>query len=164
MSALNTEQRTQVARWVAEGSTLSQVQERLRSEFGLSMTYMDVRFLVDDLDLTLVDKPEPKPVEPVVPGGAVAEGAAVPVADQAAVPPNPPGLSGKVKLEVDPIAQPGYMVNGRVTFSDGQVAMWAVDVEGRPRMSASTPGYRPTPADMEEFQVLLENEFRKLGY
>jgi len=158
MSALNPEQRTQVARWVSEGATLSQVQQRLQSEFGISMTYMDVRFLVDDLDLTLVDKPEPKAEETVV-------AAEAPAAEVAATPPPPaPGVGGKVSLTVDTIAQPGYMVTGQVTFSDGQTAMWAVDMEGRPRMSAATPGYRPSPADIQEFQILLDAEFRKLGY
>lgn len=163
MSALNAEQRTQVARWVSEGATLSQVQERLRSELGISMTYMDVRFLVDDLDLTLVDKPEPKAAEPVV---AEAAGAAPAdsLADAGATPPTAPGAGGKVRVTVDTIAQPGYQVTGQVTFSDGQTAMWAIDMEGRPRMSATTPGYRPSPADIQEFQILLDAEFRKMGY
>lgn len=156
MSALTAEQRTHVARWVSEGATLSQVQERLRTELGLSMTYMDVRFLVDDLDLTLVDKPEPKPAEP-----AVAEAAP----ESPAAPAEPaPGTSGKVSVTVDSIAQPGYQVTGQVTFSDGQTAMWAIDMEGRPRMSANTPGYRPSQADIQEFQILLDAEFRKMGY
>jgi len=153
MSALTPEQRTQVARWVAEGATLSQVQERLRIELGLSMTYMDVRFLVDDLDLTLVDMPEPKAEEPV---------AAPEAAPEAPAP--APATGGKVSVTVDTIAQPGYQVTGQVTFSDGQTAMWAIDMEGRPRMSATTPGYRPSPADIQEFQVLLDAEFRKMGY
>lgn len=153
MSALTPEQRTQVARWVAEGATLSQVQERLRTELGLSMTYMDVRFLVDDLDLTLVDKPEPKAEEPA---------AAPEAAPEAPAP--APATGGKVSVTVDTIAQPGYQVTGQVTFSDGQTAMWAIDMEGRPRMSATTPGYRPSPADIQEFQILLDAEFRKMGY
>ena len=153
MSALNPEQRTQVARWVSEGATLSQVQQRLQSEFGISMTYMDVRFLVDDLDLTLVDKPEPKAEEAVV----AAEAPAAPAAPA-------PGTTGKVSVSVDTIAHPGYSVTGQVTFSDGQTAAWYVDMEGRPGLRPSTPGYRPSPADIQEFQILLDAEFRKLGY
>ena len=42
---------------------LSDVQKKINSDFGIVMTYMDVRFLVDDLDLTLVDKEEEKPAE-----------------------------------------------------------------------------------------------------
>jgi len=159
MSALTADQRTQVARWVAEGATLSQVQQRLQSELGISMTYMDVRFLVDDLDLTLIDKPEPK-VEETVTMKAPEEPVDATPDPATAV----PGTTSKVSISVDTIAQPGYMVTGQVIFSDGEKAMWAIDMEGRPRMSATTPNYRPTPADIQEFQVLLDAEFRKLGY
>ncbi|MFZ9201854.1 MAG: hypothetical protein ACO23N_05450 [Opitutales bacterium] len=159
MSALTTEQRTQVARWVSEGATLSQVQQRLQSELGISMTYMDVRFLVDDLNLTLIDKPEPKAEEAVTMKAADVPADAAPAPAATA-----PGTTGKVSISVDTIAQPGYMVTGSVIFSDGEKAMWAIDMEGRPRMSATTPNYRPTPADIQEFQVLLDAEFRKLGY
>lgn len=159
MSALTADQRTQVARWVAEGATLSQVQQRLQSELGISMTYMDVRFLVDDLDLTLIDKPEPK-VEETVAMKAPEEPVDATPDPATAV----PGTTSKVSISVDTIAQPGYMVTGQVIFSDGEKAMWAIDMEGRPRMSATTPNYRPTPADIQEFQVLLDAEFRKLGY
>jgi len=160
MSALTSEQRTHVARWVSEGATLSQVQQRLQSELGISMTYMDVRFLVDDLDLTLIDKPEPKAEEAMT-----MQAPEAPADAPAAVPAPPlPGTTGKVSISVDTIAQPGFMVTGQVIFSDGEKAMWAIDMEGRPRMSATTPGYRPSPADIQEFQVLLDAEFRKLGY
>ena len=52
---LTPEQNTAVAGWIAAGDSLSSVQKKLRETFELSFTYMDVRFLVDDLDLTLVD-------------------------------------------------------------------------------------------------------------
>ena len=54
MAKLTPEQITKVSAWVAEGATLSQIQERLSSQLEVSMTYMDVRFLVDDLNLSLV--------------------------------------------------------------------------------------------------------------
>jgi hypothetical protein len=153
MPALTPEQRQKVTRWVADGASLSEVQQRLQSELNLSMTYMDVRFLVDDLDLTLVEKIEPKVEAPAASSEAIAPAA------QAA-----PSPAGKVSVSVDTITQPGYSVTGQVTFSDGQTAKWFVDMEGRPGLQATTPGYRPTPADIQEFQVLLDAEFRKLGY
>lgn len=152
MSKPTPEQLQQVTRWVAEGATLSDVQRRLASEFGISLTYMDVRFLVDDLGAVLQDKPEPAqpPGEPLV-----AEPAAAPAAASA-----PAGVS----VTTDTLARPGAMVSGKVTFSDGQVADWYVDNEGRPGLVPSTPGYRPSPEDIQKFQVLLDEEFRKLGY
>jgi hypothetical protein len=153
MPALTPEQRQEVTRWVADGASLSEVQQRLQSELNLSMTYMDVRFLVDDLDLTLVEK-----IEPTVEAPAAGSEAIPPAAEAAPTP------AGKVSVSVDTITQPGYSVTGQVIFSDGQTAKWFVDMEGRPGLQASTPGYRPTPADIQEFQVLLDAEFRKLGY
>ena len=55
---LTPEQKQAVASWVTAGDNLSTVQQKLREQFQLSMTYMDVRFLVDDLNLALKD---PKP-------------------------------------------------------------------------------------------------------
>ncbi len=52
---LTPEQKQTVATWVAAGDGLSAVQSKLREQFQLSLTYRDVRFLVDDLDLHLKD-------------------------------------------------------------------------------------------------------------
>ena len=47
--SLTPEQKQAVASWVAAGDNLSLVQKKLTEQFKVSMTYMDVRFLVDDL-------------------------------------------------------------------------------------------------------------------
>ena len=57
--SLTPEQKQTVATWVAAGDNLSAVQKKLAEQFKLSMTYRDVRFLVDDLNLELKD-PAPK--------------------------------------------------------------------------------------------------------
>ena len=54
---LTPEQSSAVASWIAAGDNLSAVQKKLREQFNLSLTYMDVRFLVDDLNLALKDPP-----------------------------------------------------------------------------------------------------------
>lgn len=56
---LTPEQQQAVSSWVAAGDNLSTVQKKLADEFKISMTYRDVRFLVDDLNLALKD-PAPK--------------------------------------------------------------------------------------------------------
>ncbi len=153
MARLTPEQISKVSAWVAEGATLSQIQERLSSQLEVSMTYMDVRFLVDDLNLALVEKEEPKKPEEPVAEAAPAE-AAAPAAQGA----------GVVTVEVDTIAQPHAMVSGHVTFSDGEKADWYIDHQGRPGMAARTPGYRPTPQDITDFQVKLDAALRQAGY
>jgi len=56
---LTPEQKQAVSQWVAAGDNLSAIQKKLSDQFKVSMTYMDVRFLVDDLNLALKD-PTPK--------------------------------------------------------------------------------------------------------
>ena len=156
MARLTPAQISTVSAWVAEGATLSQIQERLSSQLEVSMTYMDVRFLVDDLNLALIEKEEPKvPEEPVT--------EAAPAADTAAPAETAQG-AGVVTVEVDTIAQPHAMVSGHVTFSDGEKADWYIDHQGRPGMAARTPGYRPTPQDITDFQAKLDAALRQAGY
>ena len=159
MAKLTPEQITKVSAWVAEGATLSQIQERLSSQLEVSMTYMDVRFLVDDLNLALIEKEEPKQPE-VAAAEAAPEEATAPAAAAA---PTAQG-AGAVTVEVDTIAQPHAMVSGHVTFSDGEKADWYIDHQGRPGMAARTPGYRPTPQDITDFQVKLDAALRQAGY
>jgi hypothetical protein len=154
MARLTPEQISKVSAWVAEGATLSQIQERLSTQLEVSMTYMDVRFLVDDLNLALVEKEEPKPE------AAAADAAPA----DAAVPAETSQGAGVVTVEVDTIAQPHAMVSGHVTFSDGEKADWYIDHQGRPGMAARTPGYRPTPQDITDFQAKLDAALRQAGY
>jgi hypothetical protein len=65
MAELTKEQISKVSEWVKEGASLSIIQGKLSSEFKISMTFLDVRFLVDDLNLTLLEKEEPKKAEEV---------------------------------------------------------------------------------------------------
>ena len=52
---LTPEQKNTVSEWVAAGDSLSTIQNKLRESFQVSLTYRDVRFLVDDLNLELKD-------------------------------------------------------------------------------------------------------------
>ena len=58
---LDDTQRKKVAEWIAAGLKLSEIQNRLASDLGVRMTYMDVRLLVDDLKLTPKDVERAKP-------------------------------------------------------------------------------------------------------
>ncbi|HUL55061.1 MAG TPA: hypothetical protein VLT83_16785 [Opitutaceae bacterium] len=51
--SLTPEQTQAVTAWVAAGDNLAAIQNKLLEQFHLSMTYMDVRFLVDDLGLEI---------------------------------------------------------------------------------------------------------------
>ncbi|NBX02159.1 hypothetical protein EBR11_06500, partial [bacterium] len=60
MAKLSEDQLQKISQWVQEGASLSVIQGKLASEFGISMTFLDVRLLVDDLNLILQEKEEPK--------------------------------------------------------------------------------------------------------
>ena len=73
---LDEAQRAKVAGWIAEGLKLSEIQNRLSTELGVRMTYMEVRLLVDDLKLTPKDA-EPIPASPITAGAAFISAARV---------------------------------------------------------------------------------------
>jgi hypothetical protein len=162
---LDESQRQKVAAWIADGLKLSEIQNRIAAELGVRLTYMEVRFLVDDLKLTPKD-PEPKPAVPP-PASPLAPNA--PAASSPAPPLNPlpgaiPQPAGGVSVTVDQLAKPGALVSGKVTFSDGQKADWYLDQTGRLGVVPAQPGYKPAPADVQEFQLALQDELAKMGF
>ncbi len=68
---LSPEQKQAVSTWVAAGDSLADVQRKLAEQFQLSLTYMDVRFLVDDLGLELKNRAPVKAAPEADLGGAV---------------------------------------------------------------------------------------------
>jgi len=160
---LTDEQRKQVAVWIAQGAKLAEIQSRLAAEFGVKLTYMDTRFLVDDLKLVPKDPERPKPVEP--PALAKAPLAAKPAGAEGGVEDvTPPPGASKVSVIVDQITRPGAIVSGKVTFSDAQTADWYLDQTGRLGVVPKQQGYKPSAADVQDFQVALQQEVAKLGY
>ncbi len=156
---LNESQQSTVAEWIAAGAKLAEVQSRLASEFGLTLTYIEVRFLVDDLKLRLKDPEPPKAAAPPPPPPPP------PSANPAAPETIPtPAAEGQVAVTVDQIAKPGAMVSGGVTFSDGMTADWYLDQTGRLGLVAKQQGYKPSPTDIQQFQAALEREMSKLGF
>lgn len=160
---LTDEQRQRVSAWISEGAKLSEIQSRLASELGVKLTYMEARFLVDDLKLVPKDPEPPKTAAPP---------ASPPPAQPAAAPSGPldpdevlpPVGGGKVTVTVDQITRPGSLVSGKVTFSDGQGADWYLDQMGRLGVVPKQQGYKPAAADVQNFQVALQQELARLGY
>lgn len=158
---LDDNQKTAVTAWIAQGLKLAEIQNRIFSELGLKLTYMEVRLLVDDLRLV------PKDQEPSVPPDKVlapsAPAPTAPPAPSSATPPVPPAGRGKVSLSVDQLTRPGCLASGQVTFSDGQAGEWYLDQMGRLGLAPKVKGYRPSPEDVQEFQMGLEAQLSRLG-
>jgi len=165
---LDESQRAKVEEWVRQGLKLSEIQNRLGSELGITMTYMDVRLLVDDLKLTPKDAERPKPSSSVLSGAGAPPGAA---GGSASAPPSPVASptepaakpAGGVSVSVDHLARPGAVVSGKVTFSDGNRADWYLDQSGRLGLAPQQTGYRPPASDLQQFQTALEAELSKMG-
>jgi hypothetical protein len=169
---LDEAQRRQVAKWIEEGLKLSEIQNKLSSEFGVRMTYMEVRFLIDDLKLKPKDK-EPPPA-PVLPKATAAPAPGATPPGPGRQPPSPddeasveddalPGAAN-VSVSVDQVTRPGALVSGKVTFSDSQSADWYLDQMGRLGVVAKQQGYKPSQADLMAFQAELQNQLARLGY
>jgi hypothetical protein len=161
---LDEAQKRAVSGWIAEGLKLADIQKRIASEFKLNLTYMEVRFLVDDLKLTPKDVEPPKPATlppttPPPPAAGKGPGGLKP----APLPGQPPGAAGGVKVTVDSIARPGTLASGKVTFSDGNVADWYLDQTGRLGLMPQQQGYRPSQPDVLAFQTELQDELARLG-
>jgi hypothetical protein len=165
---LTDEQKQQVAGWLGEGLKLSDVQKRLESQFGLRLTYMDVRLLIADLSLMPKDTERSQPADLAGKNVPTQSGPASPAPSPAPEdwtddPDQAGPLGGKVSVSVDQITRPGAAASGKVTFSDGQSAQWYLDQMGRLGLIPARQGYRPAPADVQEFQMALEGELRKMG-
>ncbi len=188
---LTPDQKSAVVSWIAAGDNLSAVQKKLSEQFQLSLTYRDVRFLVDDLDLTLKDpapkvdtsdvskaaapKPEPansdkksllEKAKEKLGFGDTAD--AEPATEEEFVEedPLPPGGADTVRVTVDKVTLiPGAVASGTVTFSDGVTGKWIVDQYGRPGFTeVSQPGYRPSASDAQGFMRELSRALQQQGY
>jgi hypothetical protein len=168
---LDDAQKKQVTEWIAQGLKLSEIQKRLGDELGLRLTYMEARLLVDDLKLMPKDTERPKPLE--LSGKPADQGANAPVTGvepsektAGSLPEGelPKAGAGNVKVNVDTIAQPGAVVSGSVTFSDGNTAAWYLDQFGRLGLAPKKQGYKPPASDLQVFQTELQNELAKMGF
>jgi len=90
--------------------------------------------------------------------------AAKPAETKSAPPPAGPRASRRRVRDGGPIARPGAIVSGKVVFSDGQQAEWYLDQTGRLGVVPKQQGYKPTAADVQQFQAALQSEMARMGF
>ena len=189
---LDEEQLKAVATWFASGASLDEIQKRLVAEYGVHLTYFELRMIVADL---------PQPDEGEEADDDEAAGRRFPqegkeVNAQQRVPSEgegagatscaPPGgdevggssfgstedqgadaqerVPPNVTVECDAIMIPGTMASGDVVFSDGVKGKWYLDQMGRLGLGGDLPqGYRPSPEDAALFQARLMEALRAKG-
>jgi len=156
---LTPEQTQAVAGWAAAGDNLSTIQGKLTAQFKVSIKYMDLRFLLDDLN--------------VPPPGAAADAPGAPSgSEDGDLPPDvpdegvPPGGAGGVTVAVDKITLiPGALASGSMTFANGVTGKWIVDNQGRPGITdVSRPDFRPSAAEAQAFMQELSRVLQQRGY
>ncbi len=141
-SQLSDDQKNAIRQWAAEGAQMAEIQKRMNDLWQIRVTYMDTRFLILDLGITLkTEVKEPKKEEPAAETDLDAE-------------------AGAVRVSRDEIVIPGMMFSGKVQFSDGEKALWYVDESGRLGLDPDTAGYRPTQDDIVAFQTQLRQLVR----
>ncbi len=169
MASINPQQRQLVEQWAAEGANLNHIQDRLRTECSVTLTYMETRLLIMELGIKIQEKPREQPPAPKEPPAPAQDGAAEAelvdgMEDDASAAASAPAGGGELKVTVDEIPPAGALVSGKATFSDGNTIQWFMDQMGRFGMRGPTPGYQPPPADIPAFQRELDTLLQLRGF
>ena len=162
---LSEDQLKSVAAWFADGASLDEIQKRLVAEYGVHVTYFELRMIVAEL-------PQPEEGEEATGETPVDSGngqdARCPSGDATGetpvVPEEAESDAPGVTVECDAIMIPGTMASGDVEFSDGVKGKWYLDQMGRLGLGGDLPqGYRPSPEDAALFQSRLMETLRAKG-
>ena len=141
---LSPEQIQSIRTWAEEGLDLNAIQKRLHEDLNIKLTFMDTRFLLQDLDIR-IRQPEPEP-EAEQPG------------ELPGTMPPPPSQLGKTQVTVDEITPPHALMAGKVLFKSGAQGAWDIDRTGRINWDATLG--EPTADDLREFETELQSVIR----
>ena len=156
--ALENEIKSYMASRIAEGISLSDIQNEVNAKFGQKYTYMDIRILASTLDIDWQarageKKAEEKPAQAEQPAAEE-----IPAENEAPAAPAeaaPGAGTGRTVVEVSKLMRPGTALSGTVKFASGSTADWYIDQTGRLGLE-NLQGERPTQEDIQQFQAELE--------
>lgn len=152
--AFSDEQNATICSWVESGKSISEIQKLLKEKFSLSYTYMEVRFLVDDLG-AVYNEPESNKEEEIDSGEMDIEASSSKENKE----------DGSVVVDVDAVIRPGSLVSGTVTFSDGESLGWQLTSAGQLGLiPGDNPEYRPSNEDVQYFQSQLQTILQQKGF
>jgi len=169
---LSAEQKEKVSEWVASGESIAKIQNLLKEECSLSMTYMDVRFLVDDLGVHYKDSNELAEQANEVSQKEEAAGEATSADCTSQEDSNENSIEGdlaaevgSVVVDVDAVIRPGSLVSGTVIFSDGVQLGWQLSSTGQLGLiPGDNTEYRPSNEDLQSFQTQLQSVLQQKGF
>lgn len=145
-----------IAQKLGEGMSLSDLQKLLASEYGIQMTYLDLRLLAADLPVNWKRQEKPKKPEPVKAAVLDDEDDDQGVEDEEPT-------SGRTVVTVSKLVRPGAAMSGDVTFASGARAEWFLDGMGRLGLNPAADSKRPTQDDVREFQIELQRKLSGMG-
>jgi len=134
-----------IARKLGEGLSLSDVQKLLAQEYGIRMTYLELRLLAAELPVDWRSQEPAKKPEP----------AKATVMDEDDDEEEP---ATRTVVTVSKLVRPGAAMSGDVTFASGAKAEWFVDTMGRLGLNPASGSARPTQDDLREFQIELQRK------
>ncbi len=180
MAATEQERNEFIRKCIAEGMSLSKVQDALNSELGIHMTYMELRMLTSELSVNWTaqdkkteaakphskpqDAPKQKPAEETDDDGM---GDEMPPEEEGA-PADEDGAAdglggGTTKVEVSKLVPPGAALAGTVTFASGAHGEWYVDQAGRLGYDLDEGSSKPTQKDLQLFAMELRKQLQRGG-
>lgn len=153
-----------------EGLSLSDVQKLLDSEYGLKMTYFELRMIVSTLDINWSN--QEKKHAPVITPSSVPEPPKqapqkqeAPKADANPEPPDDddddgdtePGEDGGTQVTMDDVPIPGAVMSGHVVFASGASGKWVFNRMGQLGLAELDEGSeKPSQEDLMLFQQELQ--------
>ena len=173
------DQKKTIGEWIQSGADLGKIQQSLKEEFGLNLTYLDTRFLLGDLGLEVIQEKEQEVTDPEEsiseekdsseisneedPESKSKEKESLPASPKKEEFNENENQTANVNLTVDSLTQPQCVISGKVTFSDGKGAAWYIDQIGRLGLNPDEEGYNPTQDDLAVFQSELRDVLSKQG-
>jgi len=156
--SLTEEQIATIQSWADGGDGLSEIQSKLGSELEAKVTYLETRFLLEDIGVELKKEPEPEP-EPETEEEVGQDDSA----DSEALPESGDASGGELSLTIDKLQRPGAIISGKVTFAGSESATWWLDQMGQLGFEPENEAFSPTPEQMMAFQRELQAKIQQSG-
>ena len=131
-----------VAKLLADGVKLNDIQKILKEEHSHSIPFMELRLLAADLEVNW-SKFDPKKEE---------EDA------EEEAPKATPTPVEQTLVEISKIQRPGAIFSGSVTFLSGIKGTWFVDQNGGLGLELEDESQQPTEEDQQAFKMALQEQ------
>ena len=147
-----------IASQLNAGVSLSDVQTKLAQEYGVKMTYFELRMLAMGLavDWEKQDKPKPAAAPAPVVAAAPQDAAADDGTDTA-------NDAFDAEAEEAEAPHPGAALSGTAVFASGASGKWALSRNGRLGFEPDEGSAEPDENDWQLFQAELQKTLQSLG-